>query len=145
MAILEQEKQSKIDKLRFEADQYFLNEKEKYYCLKEKAWNLYPEPKNTWNEAYSLAKDIFESYLYEENYIKAKEWLNLMIDTNNVLHLMDEDCPFNIAKFKFDTKEYDDALHTFQEVVKVAGMRYFENEDPKYRNFYLNPEKFMNK
>jgi len=145
MAILEQEKQHEIDKIRFDADQYFLEERDTYYSLKEKAWSLYPEPKNKWNEAYSLAKDIFESYLYEENYSEAKEWLNKMIDTNNLLHLMDEDCLFNVAKFKFDTKEFNNANDKFKEVVRVAGMRYFEDEDPKYLDFYLNPEKYMTK
>jgi hypothetical protein len=143
MAILDKKTQDKIDNLRFNSNQYFLKEREKYYEMKKEAWNLYPEPKNNWNESYSLAKDIFESYLFEEKKTETIEWLNIMIHSNNELHYFDDDCLFNIAKYKFRVKEYEESLKKFKEVVKEAGMRYFEDEDEIYIDFYLHPENYI--
>lgn len=73
------------------------------------AWNLYPNPKNQWNEAYSLAKEIFDAFLIDGNIIEAKKWLNEMIDNNNSLHLMDFDLSFNIGKYHFETGDFEKA------------------------------------
>ncbi len=143
MATLSKDKQEKIDEIRFGADEYFMNERSKYYELKEKAWSLYPEPKNEWNEAYSLAKDFFSSYLFENKNNKAKEWLDKMIENNNNLHLFDFDIDFEIGKYFFETKNYTKTLEKWKFVVKETGYRYFEDEDPKYKDFYLNPEKYI--
>ncbi len=143
MAILEKEVQERIDELRFGANQFFLTDKKKYFSMKEKAWELYPTPKEQWNEAYSLAKDFYQDYLYQNNLEQAKKWLNRMIENNNNLHLFDEDCSFEVAKYHFETKKFEEALELFKYVAGEAGLRYFEGEDPKYLDFYKNPEKYM--
>jgi tetratricopeptide (TPR) repeat protein len=143
MEVLDTKIQNEIDEKRFEANEFYLSDKEKYFKLKNEAWELYPEPKENWAEAYSLAKDFFETYLEESDFENAKKWLNIMIAHNNNLHLMDDNLWFNVGKYYFETKEYNEALNHFKEVVKEAGMRYFENEDPKYLNFYKNPQKYL--
>ncbi|WP_324027827.1 hypothetical protein QSV08_07740 [Maribacter sp. BPC-D8] len=66
-----------------------------------------------------------------------------MINSNNELHYFDDDCLFNIAKYKFRVKEYEESLKKFKEVVKEAGMRYFEDEDEIYIDFYSHPENYI--
>ena len=138
VTVLDQKIQNAIDEKRFRADELYLSDKEQYFKLKNEAWELYPEPKENWAEAYSLAKDFFETYLEEKDVEKAKEWLNKMIENNNNLHLMNDDVWFNVGKYYFEKGELLQALSHFKEVVKEAGLRYFENEDPKYLDFYKN-------
>ena len=145
MAVLDLKIQNEIDKKRFGANEFYLSDKERYFKLKNEAWELYPEPKENWAESYSLAKDFFKAYLKENDFNKAKEWLNIMIAHNNNLHLMDDDLWFNVGKYYFETKEYDEALNHFKEVVKEAGLRCFEGEDRKYLDFYKKPQKYINK
>ena len=143
MAVLDNKLQEKIDDLINIGNEFWDQDKSQYYKKLFEAWELYPEPKKNWNEAYSLAKEIYQAYILEENFDKAKEWLNKMIDNNNHLHLFDEDCTFNYAKYQFEIGEYKDSYAKFKEVVEVAGVRYFEDEDPKYLKFYKNPEKHI--
>lgn len=143
MAVLDLKLQNEIDGKRFGANKFFKTDKEQYFKLKTEAWELYPEPKDNWNEAYSLAKDFFKVYLFESNFVKAKEWLNKMIANNNNLHLFDNDLCFNIGKYYFETGEYKDAYEKWKAVVEDSGFRYFENEDKKYLDFYKSPQKYM--
>ncbi|MDR2147821.1 MAG: hypothetical protein LBE91_15320 [Tannerella sp.] len=143
MAVLDLKLQNEIDRKRFEANEFYLTDKKQYFKLKYEAWDLYPEPKENWAESYSLAKDFFETYLEENDFENAKEWLNKMIVHNNILHLMDNDLWFNMGKYYFETSKYDEAFNHFKSVVKEAGFRYFENEDKKYLEFYKNPQKYI--
>lgn len=143
MALLEQDLQNKIDEKRFGANKFFKTDKGEYFKLKQEAWDLYPDPKNNWNEAYALARDFFKVYLFEANFDKAKEWLNKMIDHNNNLHLFDGDVTFNVGKYYFETGDYKTALEKWQSVVKDAGLRYFENEKKEYLDFYNKPESLL--
>ena len=108
MAVLDNKLQEKIDDLINIGNEFWDQDKSQYYKKLFEAWELYPEPKKNWNEAYSLAKEIYQAYILDENFDKAKEWLNKMIDNNNHLHLFDEDCTFNYAKYQFEIGEYKD-------------------------------------
>jgi len=143
MGQLEEKRQLEIDSLREKANDYWDQDKRKYFNTILEAWNLYPDPKNNWHEAYSLAKEIFSAYMEEKNFDLAKEWLNQMIDNNNNLHHSYEDCLFNSGKYRFCVKQFDEALANFKEVVKSAGYRYFDDEDPIYLDFYKNSQKYM--
>ena len=145
VVVLDPKIQNAIDDKRFRADELYLSDKEQYFKLKNEAWELYPEPKENWAEAYSLAKDFFETYLEEKDFEKAKEWLNKMIENNNNLHLMNDDVWFNVGKYYFETGEFEQALTHFKEVIKEAGLRYFEGEDPKYLELYQNSQNTQSK
>jgi tetratricopeptide (TPR) repeat protein len=144
MAQLEELIQEKIDGL---IDLAYEKHQEgnvsKSFELLKKAWSLYPEPKKDWTEAYNTAKYLFEDYMEIEEYDEAKKWLNEMIENNNNLNHSYEDCLFNIGKYKFCVHQYEEALSHFKKVVKDAGYRYFEDEDPKYLDFYKHPDKYI--
>jgi tetratricopeptide (TPR) repeat protein len=143
MEQLDTEKQLQIDHLREYANEYWEKDKYKYFNLLIEAWKLYPEPTENWNEAYSLAKELFNAYLGDKLFDEAKKWLNEMIKNNNNLHLFDDDLWFNVGKYYYETGIYEEAYNKWKAVVKSAGYRYFEDEDPKYLDFYKKPQKYM--
>lgn len=144
MALLEDEKQSEIDNLTELAYQKFQQGlHDESFKLLEQAWDLYPDPKENWTEAYNTAKYVCEDCFAVNNFPEAKVWLNRMIANNNNLHHSDDECQYYVGKYLFETGEYERALENFKEVVKEAGLRYFEDEDPKYLDFYKNPQKYM--
>ena len=139
------EKQEQVDELLELAWEKFRegNVDEQNKLLK-KAWALYPEPKEKWSEAYNTAKSIFHSYMDDKNYSEAKNWLNKMIKDNNINHDFDGDLEFEIGKYKYEIGLYEEALEYFMIATKEGGgVRYFEGEDKKYREFYKNPEKMQ--
>ena len=143
MAVLDNKLQEKIDDLINIGNEFWDQDKSQYYKNLFEAWELYPEPKKNWNEAYSLAKEIYQAYLLDEKYDEAKEWLNRMIENNNNLHLEDEDVWFETAKYQFEVGDYKESYDKLKLVVEDAGFRYFEGEDPKYLDFYKYPEKYI--
>lgn len=144
MAVLDSKIQDKIDELEdlsYEKKQ--AGDLTEAFRLSEEAWNLYPEPKNNWNEAYNSARYIVEDYMEIGDFENAKKWLNRMIDVNNNLHHNDEQLLFYLGKYFFETGDYQQARSKFKEVVDSAGYRYFDDEAPKYLDFYKHPEKYM--
>ena len=119
------------------------NNLQKFEMFAEETWDLFPSPKNNWNEGYNFAKSIFKGALLNQKYDLAKVWLMRMKDNNDFLHLYDGECEFFEGKYYFETKDYNQSLEKFKYVVEDAGFRYFEGEDPKYLDFYRNPEKYI--
>ena len=77
----------------------------------------------------------------DKKYSEAKIWLNKMIKDNNINHDYDGDLEFEIGKYKYEIGLYEEALEYFMIATKEGGgVRYFEGEDKKYREFYKNPE-----
>lgn len=136
MAVLETRLQNRIDALQEEANEHFESNRETYFRLLQQAWDLYPEPKENWNEAYSLAKEFFLVYLENNELESAGHWLHEMKKNNDTLQLSEGDFQFNEAKFLFETGDHAMAFQRFDEVVKDAGMRYFDEEDARYLEFY---------
>ena len=144
MAILEKKLQEKIDQLiDFAYTKFEDGKMEESFSLQKEAWNLYPEPKNQWNDAYNTAKYIYLDYLIIRKFDEAKIWLNRMIENNNNLNLEDEDVWFETAKYQFEVEDYKESYDKFKKIVEVAGFRYFEDENPKYLDFYKNPDKYI--
>lgn len=57
MAILENILQAEIDAVSAHAYRlYNAGDLQSYLELHERAWSMYPEPRNNWNEAYNTAK-----------------------------------------------------------------------------------------
>jgi tetratricopeptide (TPR) repeat protein len=143
MALLNEKKQLEIDNLTGLAYQKFQQSlTDESFKLMEQVWGLYPDPKENWTEAYNTVKYVCDDCFPIEDFLKAKEWLNRMINNNN-LHHSDEECQFYIGKYLFEVGEYEKSLANFKDVVKSADYRYFEDEDPKYFDFHKNHQKYM--
>lgn len=144
MAILDQSLQGKIDDLSNQAYEKFqAGETDESFRLLKQAWNIYPDPKNQWNEAYSNAKFLFDDYLRIGDHANALEWLNKMTDHNDERHLFDNAIAFDTGKYNYETGQYQQALTNWQAAVKAAGLRYFENEKEEYLKFYNNPDSLI--
>lgn len=143
MAVLDSSIQKQIDRLTDQAyEQIKVGNPEAGFKLYERAWELYPDPKNNWNEAYNVARYAADDCFALADFENAKKWINRMIEVNNNLHQSDEELCFYIGKYKFEMQEYEAAWNEFRYAVRMAGMRYFEDEDPKYRVFYNHPERY---
>lgn len=141
MAVLEQKIQQQIDTLEDLAyEKYVKGLVDESFQLRKQAWSLYPEPKENWNEAYNSAKYLYEAYMAVGSLSDVREWLNEMIWNNDVHHYSDEECLFYTGKYNFKIGNYKEAYEDFSQVVKIAGLRYFEDEEPEYLEFYKNPE-----
>ena len=84
-----------------------------------------------------------ESLSYMELLAKVTYKVNELIENNNNLHLSDDDVWFETAKYQFEVGDYKESYDKLKLVVEDAGFRYFEGEDPKYLDFYKNPEKYI--
>ncbi|WP_239423089.1 hypothetical protein [Snodgrassella communis] len=144
MAVLDKKLQDEIETLTDLAYEKFQNnEIEQSFKLYEQAWNLYPEPKENWNEAYNTASYVVNKCFVIKDFERAKKWLNNMIMVNNNLHLDDEDLGFYLGRYYFETGDYVKAKEEWDDAVSEAGYRVFEGKDPKYLDFYRHPEKYI--
>jgi tetratricopeptide (TPR) repeat protein len=113
-----------------------------------KAWELYPDPKTDWTEAYETAKHCF---LLAKDLAKdlmlAGKWLDYMIEYNNIHHFFDGEVEFNIGMYKFDMGATEAAYAMFDKCVHHSGknhFQYFEDGDKKYLEFYKKQWKIKN-
>lgn len=144
MSVLKDELQSQIDLLIDSAYEDFQNGNfEESYNKQLKAWDLFPDPKNKWNEGYNVAKYIFEDKFSLKEYDVAKQWLDEMVLNNDNLNKSDGECEFYEGKYYFEIGNYGKSIEKFRYVVSKYNFRYFEDEDPKYLDFYKNPDKYI--
>jgi len=139
MALLDNQNYNKVIEVGKKAFESLRNnDLDNFEVYAEEAWDLFPSPKENWNQAYNFSKMIFKGYLDNQKFDNAKIWLNRMIENNNCLHLFDADLQFNIGKYYFEIKDFNEAYERWKKVVYDAGYRYFENEKPEYLKFYQN-------
>ena len=142
---LDKSTQDKIDKLVDEAYEEFQQGKhENSFKLLFDAWALFPEPKKKWNESFNLATYIINDYLTLDDLANAEKWLSRLEEIDNNLNISKGTVLFIKGKISFEKGEYQSAHESFKASVKEGeGFRYFEDEDPKYLDFYTHPEKYM--
>jgi tetratricopeptide (TPR) repeat protein len=145
MAVLEQEFYDKVIEMgRKAVVEYKNNNFDIWEDYAEKGWELFPEPKYNWNQAYNYAKMAFKNNFKQKRFEQAKKWLDRMIEDNNINHSYDGEIEFIIGMYNFETGTLEDAYKMFVEAVKQSGKshyRYFENEDAKYLEFYKKQKK----
>ncbi len=145
MAILEKHTQDKIDKLSNESyKRYEVGDKETSYRLMEEAWGMYPNPKENWNESYNTAKYALDDLLKNGEIEKAMIWYTRMVKIHENLGLWIGSFEYYSGKIFFEKKDFKKSLEYFNKMFEIAGHRYFEDENSKYKDFYLNPEKYTN-
>ena len=61
-----------------------------------------------------------------------------MVENNNTLHLFESEIEHMQAKYEFETGNKEEAFQLWKNLVKQKGVgyRYFEQDDPKYKEFY---------
>ncbi|MCF6348444.1 MAG: hypothetical protein L3J20_09120 [Flavobacteriaceae bacterium] len=147
MAVLEKPVQDKIDNLSNKSyDLYESGDKVNSYKLMEDAWELYPEPKENWNESYNTARYALDDLLKDGKIDRALIWYERMTKIQENLGSWEGSYEFYSGKFLFEREKYNEAHEFFKKSVVIrGGLNYFEDEDPKYLDFYKNPEKYIKK
>jgi len=146
MAVLELEIYNKIIEVGKEAVSALKeNDLVRFEEYAEKGWNLFPEPKNNWNQGYNYAKMVFNGAFNNGKLELAKLWLDRLIENNDNLHFFDEESQFLAGKYYFEIGNFEKAYKLWREVVRGSGgsnhFRYFEGEDKKYLEFYKKEKK----
>lgn len=104
--------------------------------LLEKAWTLLPGQKEVHPESFHLAQHLAEISLEAGNNNKARYWSNILFkcDRKRI------DCgerDFVAGKVAFFENAKDEAWNHFNVANKKSKGCCFEDEDPKYRKFFL--------
>lgn len=108
------------------------------FTLAEQGWKAFPESGAKWNQGYNYAKSFFNYAIKNNDMVTAKTWLDRMMENNNELHLYDFEIEHMKAKYEFEIGNIDEAFKLWTNLVeqKGVGSRYFEADDPKYKEFY---------
>lgn len=105
-------------------------------------WNLLPNPKEKWDESYHIVSSIIEEYLKLKKLDKAFEWANIIQECDPERN-DDGQKKFILGKVLFEQKKFLDSYDLFTFGFIDTEGRCFEDEDPKYLDFYKNPEKYI--
>lgn len=145
MAVLDKQIQNKIDDLsNLSYELYEKGEKNKSYEAMEQAYNSYPQPIENWNESFNTCKYALDDLLRDNEMQKVEIWFERMHKIQENLGLWNGIFEFYAAKVYFELKDYKLARKNFEQSIEIGkGYRYFEDEDPKYLDFYKNPEKYI--
>ena len=146
MAVLNKELQKEIDDLVDQAYEEFEHgDQNKSFELLIKAWDLFPNPKEQWNESFNVSKYLIDDYLRINDFENANKWLDqlrIINDRHKIWHGVLE---FYQGMYYFKLKDFKHAKEAFDLAFKRSEGRQFEDEDPKYLDFLQNPEKYMTK
>ena len=114
------------------------NKIEEGFVLAEQGWNAFPESGAKWNQGYNYAKSFFKHAIGNRDMVIAKSWLDRMIENNDELHLFDSEVEHMKAKYEFELGNLDEAFELWKNLLKQKGVgtRYFQSDDPKYKEFY---------
>jgi hypothetical protein len=101
-------------------------------------WESMPNEKYENEDKSVLALFLFPEYISLSLFEKASKWIDIL--------LMDrQDDPSQVGLYKgiltFEQNILDDAYRFFDMAYKDSKERIFKDEDPKYLNFYKNPQK----
>jgi len=140
MPVLEDVHYKKVIEIGKKAIQYLNNnEIEPFFQTVEEAWNMFPEPRENWNQAYNYTKMVFNHAVDLKNKEESHKWMNRLIGVNNALHLADDEIQFFLGVYFYETGEKEKALEKWIEVEKSAGLRYFESErGQKYFDYFMS-------
>jgi tetratricopeptide (TPR) repeat protein len=143
MADLPIDIQKKIDNLIDEAYEYFQkgNTKESFSNY-NKAFDLILEPKNQYGESFNIIKYLLDDYITIKDKDKAYEKIK---DLEKYYGLRYDAGELELIKGKtfFEFEDYNEALQYFDIAFKKSKGREFQDEDPKYLDFYKNPDKYI--
>jgi len=109
------------------------------------AYDKIPEPKLTYGDSYNQCSYILDFILEENHDIdSAIDWLNKLRAIAEHQGNREGSYDFFAGKTHFRLGKFEQAKKDFDKCVEIGrGMRYFEDEAPEYKDFYLHPEKYM--
>jgi tetratricopeptide (TPR) repeat protein len=106
----------------------------------DKEWELMPEEKYENEDKSMLALFLANEYISYSVFDKATKWVNILL-----MNRLDDPSQVGLYKGKlyFEQKNYEDSYRFFDMAFKDSKERIFKGEDPKYLQFYKDPQKYM--
>lgn len=106
----------------------------------DKKWDELPEVKISVNEKDILALFLFPEYIQLRQFEPAEKWINI--------YLYDKQDDYaqqglNKGILNFEKRNYEEALKFFTMAFDDSKERIFKGKNPKYLDFYKNPEKYI--
>lgn len=103
-------------------------------------WDELPENKMNCNEKSILAIFLIDPFLKFKLFNEAEKWINILLSDRN-----DDKTQYGIynGMLRFEKGDYNDAYKYFDMSYKDSGERSLKERDPKYLDFYKNPEKYL--
>lgn len=136
---LPEEIYDKFDKMSDEAYELFMNKQyEKSFEKYKECLNIIPEPKRDYGDSSCVIEWMVDNYLKIQDYSNAITWVEKLgeyLKNKNILG----DWEFLKGKVYFEAGNLVKSLENFKIACTKAGMNIFEEQDPKYLDFYKNP------
>ncbi|WP_239352933.1 hypothetical protein [Snodgrassella communis] len=133
----------KFDKMTDEAYELFVNKQyEKSFETYKECLNLIPEPKKDYGDSSNVIEWMVENYLEIQDYPNATYWVETLgnyLKNKNILG----DWEFLKGKVYFESGNLKKSLENFKKAYEKAGGSIFNEQNPKYLDFYRHPEKYI--
>jgi len=107
----------------------------------ESEWEKIDDEKYSDGDASLLASMMTDGYISLKNFTKAYFWVDIYLQNVS----FEGTIGFQRGRVDFEAGDYESALLNFKKAFTASKGREFEGEDPKYLDFYRNPEMYMKK
>ncbi|GGI28369.1 hypothetical protein [Pedobacter mendelii] len=107
----------------------------------EKEWDNLPDEKYITSETSIIALMMINEYMYFKDFEKAKKWADILSKNRKGSNTGGNE--MILGKIYFEEGNFETAKHYFNDAYEKSKGREFQDEDPKYLDFYRNPEKYM--
>lgn len=105
-------------------------------------WNTIPDPKETWEESYRIAKLMITLYSkYDVNFKEAYYWLDKLAWLDEKQQQHPGELSLMNGKVLFEEKSFTSAHDAFSIAYQESEGHCFGTGDDVYLDFYRNPEK----
>lgn len=101
----------------------------------QKAWDLLPNPKNQWDESYSIAHDFVLNHLEDENFDKAREWAETLLSCP-VGDADPGEAELTYGMVCFEMGDFAEAMDFFADAHEKSGGEIWDAVDPKFEHFF---------
>lgn len=131
---------NQIEKLDEKIENYYENENHhKIIELELEKWSILPDAKENYDESFFIAKSLVDEYTQLKNKIEAEKWISIFFLCDKE-RIDDGEREFVAGKSYYEFREYQNAYKKFKTAFQKSEGRSFQNEDPKYLEFYKNPD-----
>ena len=100
-----------------------------------KAWEMLPEPKNSWDASAQYADITAEFFLEAGDVDRALEFSRIALESD--ITDFDPAKHRTAGKAEFEAGNREKAMELFRVAYERGGKRAFANEDPKYFKFFM--------
>jgi tetratricopeptide (TPR) repeat protein len=133
----------KFDKMTDEAYELFINKQyEQSFKKYKECLSIIPDPKKDYGDSSNVIEWMVDNYMKIQDYSNAIIWVENLgeyLKNKNILG----DWEFLKGKVYFESGDLEKSLDNFKAAYAKAGRSIFNEQDPKYLDFYKNPKEYI--